>query len=95
MLGRHLAVKQDYFLASVVAAFHRQPKEGRLIIKETMILIHSTWKLALQEYVGQLWAGTKWHIPFINGTETQDQHALLGMLPRGNRNGYIQAFVYL
>lgn len=28
MFSRHLAVKQDYFLASVVAAFHWEPKEG-------------------------------------------------------------------
>lgn len=65
-------------------------------MQETMILIHSTWKLALQEHIGRLWAGTKNAIsPFINGTETQDQHAWLGMLPTGDRNGYIQAFVYL
>lgn len=28
LFSRHLAVKQDYFLASVVAAFHSEPKKG-------------------------------------------------------------------
>lgn len=45
------------------------------------------------------WTALGWNknaiSPFINGTETQDQHAWLGMLPTGDRNGYIQAFVYL
>lgn len=45
------------------------------------------------------WMALDWNknaiSPFINGTETQDQHVWLGMQPTGDRNGYIQAFVYL
>lgn len=31
-----------------------------------MILIHSTWKLALQEHIGRLWAGTKMAYPLLS-----------------------------
>lgn len=31
-----------------------------------MILIHSTWKLALQVHIGWLWAGTKMAYPLLS-----------------------------
>lgn len=64
-------------------------------MKETMILIHSTWKLSFQEHIGQLGTIIKLAYPLLSvEQETRHQHVWLGMLPTGDVNGYIQPFDY-
>jgi hypothetical protein len=91
-----LAVKQDYFLASVVAAFQGEPREGEAYCEGN----NDPYSLNMETCLTRAhWTALRWNengiSSFINGIETQDQHAWLGMLPSGDGNGYIQTFVYV
>lgn len=72
MFGRHLAVKQDCFLASVVAAFHREPKEG----EAHYVGNNDPYSLNMESCLTRAhWTALGWNkngiSPFINGTETR------------------------